>query len=247
MRVALVAGSTRKLGNAIARRLAADGVGIVCHGADLSDAQVEAEGIRASGGHAVAVACDLTDADAVREMVADASRALGPIDILVNNALAATEGPIEDIGVEDFRGALRDILDTAFHCSQAVLPAMQSRGWGRIVNLSGLAGQTGARSQIGIVTGNSGILGFTKSLALEFAASGVTCNAVAPGPLATDDDPARREQAGRNTPQIVDAHTTPRGRLATPDDIAAAIAYLCSEEAGFVTGQTLGVNGGLYV
>jgi NAD(P)-dependent dehydrogenase (short-subunit alcohol dehydrogenase family) len=246
MHVALVTGSTRTIGKAIALRLAADGAGVVVNSRDEAATDAVAEEIRAAGRTAIGHACDVTDRAAVRAMTDAVTAELGPIDILVNNAVIRCHAPIEETSSEDWRRTLSVVLDGAFHCSQAVLPGMRDRGWGRVVNLAGVSGQSGGVNCVAVATAKSGIIGLTRSVAMEFAADGITCNAISPGPIDTARD-APRGQAG-----LAEAHhakqgaRVPVGRLGRPEDVAAMCAHLCSDEAGFITGQTVGINGGIY-
>lgn len=247
MHVALVTGSTQNIGRAIATRLATDGAAVVINGRDHERAEAVAESLRAQGHTALAQACDVTDRAAVRAMVETVSAQLGPIDVLINNAMVRNHAMIEDVEVGDFEQVLRVVLDGAFHSVQAVLPAMVERGWGRIVNVGGLSGQTGAVGRVAVVTAKSGLMGLTRSIAMEFAEHGVTCNTVSPGTIDTVRTiPAGQEETARAF-YADQAAKVPIGRLGRPEEIAAMCAYLCSEEAGFTTGQTFGVNGGAYL
>ena len=170
--------------------------------------------------------------------LADETRSsLGPPTVLVNNAAVRREAPFLDLSMEEWREIMGVTLDGAFVCSQRVLPYMLEAGWGRIVMIAGLTGQTGARHRAHVVAAKAGLIGLTKALALEFAAHNITVNAVSPGLIDTvraGADP--KHHAGREVPV---------GRLGRPEDVASMVRYLVSEEAGFVTGQTLNVNGGL--
>jgi 3-oxoacyl-[acyl-carrier protein] reductase len=236
---ALVTGAGRNIGRAIALGLARAGHDVALlvrkdrEGAERVAAEVEATGRRAH----VSLA-DVRDGAAVRAAVSTVAGALGPVGVLVNNAAVRREQPFGEIGTEDWHEILGVVLDGAFHCSAAVLPGMVERGDGRIVNIAGVTGQTGAAMRAHVVTAKAGIIGLTKALAVEYAASGVTVNAVSPGMIDT-------VRAG--IPHHHKEKRIPVGRLGTPDEVAAAVCYLASPEAAFVTGQTLNVNGGIHL
>ena len=247
MRVALITGSTRNIGHAIAGRLAADGVTVVLNGRDPARTEQAAARLREQGREAHGHACDVTDRDQVRAMVEQVTERIGPVEILVNNAVVRHHAAITDTHVDDWRHVLRVVLDGAFHSSQAVLPGMVDGGWGRIVNIAGLSGQTGAVGRIAVVTAKSGVMGLTRSIAMEFAHAGITCNSVSPGIIDTQREhpPGQEAVAGRFYAEK--AAQVPVGRMGRPEEIAAVCSYLCSDAAGFTTGQTFGVNGGAYL
>lgn len=246
MRTALVTGSTRNIGRAIAERMAADGAAVIVNGRDQAAADEVAAELVAADGTAIGWACDVSDSEAVRQMVEGATAQLGTIDILVNNAVSRHHGSVSDTATEDWRATLAIILDAAFHCTQAVLPGMRAARWGRILNIAGVSGQKGAANRAAVVTGKSGLIGFTKAVALETAGEGITVNAVSPGLIATRRDipPEQRETAMAHYNQ--ETAKIPLGRQGNVSEVAGACAYLCSEDAAFVTGQVLSVNGGLY-
>lgn len=245
MHVALVTGSTRNIGRAIASRLAADGTAVVVNGRDQAAADAVAREIRSEGGNAIGYACDVTDGAAVRAMVAAVADDLGPVDILVNNAVMRYHAPLEETSVEDWRRTLAVTIDGAFHCAQAVLPRMRDRGWGRIVNLAGVSGQAGGVHRIAVATAKSGIIGLTRSIAMEFAAHGITCNAVSPGLIDTERDIPEDQAETAMADYEAQAARIPIGRLGRAEEVAALCSHLCSDDAGFITGQTIGINGGV--
>jgi 2-hydroxycyclohexanecarboxyl-CoA dehydrogenase len=241
-RTALVTGGASGIGAATARRLAAEGARVSI--ADLDEAgarEIAAE----IDGHAVGM--DVADAASARAGVAAATEALGPLDILVNNAgtdrfafFVNTDEELWDIvlGV-NLRGVLA--------CTHAVLGSMQERRRGVIVNVASEAGRVGSQGSAAYSAAKAGVIGFTKAIARESARYGVRCNAVAPGPIETpllNSAPEQLGELGRRLKQGM-VNATAMGRIGEPDEVAAAIAYLASDDASYVTGQTLNVSGGL--
>ena len=240
-RVALVTGGARGIGRAIALELAAAGCAVAV-GDLLAD---EAEAVAAEiGRNAIAVPLDITDGAAVAAAVASVGERLGPVDIAVNNAgwdelrpFLETDEPFWDRVIDiNYKGCLR--------VTKAVLPGMTERGWGRLVNIASDAGRVGSSLESVYAGAKGGVIAFTKTVAREVARSGVTANCVCPGPTRT---PLLEGMAGEGGDRFVDALTraVPMRRLGEPEDIAAAVAFLASERAGYVTGQTLSVSGGL--
>jgi 2-hydroxycyclohexanecarboxyl-CoA dehydrogenase len=244
-RVAFVSGGGRGIGRAISLALAARGDVAV---ADLlpDGAAETAEMIENAGGRAAALQLDVTDSGSVREAVARATRELGPVDVLVNNAgwdefrpFTETDEPFWDRVIEvNFKGGLR--------LTHAVLPGMVERRWGRIVNIGSDAGRVGSSLEAVYSGAKGGVIAFTKTIAREVARSGVTANTVCPGPTET---PMLEQMTGTDEQgaKVIEAmrRAVPMKRLGTPEDVAAAVAFLATEEAGFITGQTLSVSGGL--
>lgn len=242
-KVALITGGGRNIGRAIALELARGGADVVVNVKSSRDEGEEvAEQVRSLGRRALVILADVRDDEAVRRMFEEAREQLGPVAILVNNAAIRPESPFTELSLEDWREVIGIILDGAFLCSQAAVPQMLEAGWGRIVNIAGRTGQSGAPHRAHVVAGKAGLMGLTKALALEYAADGITVNAVSPGSMNT---PRVGRSAGdphhRSTLQI------PLGRLGTPEEIATLVRYLVSDQAGYITGQTIGVNGGLYL
>ena len=238
-RIALVTGAGQNQGAGIARALAAQGAAVAVN--DLRGARADdtAREITARGGRALAVAFDVTDFAAVRSGVARVAAELGPVDILVNNA-----GIPDGMGVAQFRAtqpeAWRPYIDVnvygVMNCIRAVLDGMCERGFGRIVTIASGAGQTGlALGVSAYAAGKGGQIAFMRHIALENARSGVTANTLALGLMSN---------AGGSDVTAALAKTVPVGRLGTPEDVGAACVFLASNEAGWLTGQTIGLNGG---
>lgn len=246
MRTVLITGAGRNIGLHLAETFAADGHRVVLNARSRDAIETAAEAIRRHGGHALAHATDVRDRTAVRRMVARATEEFGGVDVLVNAAVVRVHASVAEMTAEQWRAPLDVVLDGAFNCVQACLPHMVAQGWGRIINLGGITGQTGAPNRLGVVTAKSGLMGFTKALALEVAANGITANVVSPGAIDTD----RGEHTSGGDQELVQQHYAqaaariPVGRMGTMRDVAAACRYLAADDAGFVTGQTLAVSGG---
>jgi len=240
-RVAFVTGASRGIGRAIALRLASCGA-VVVAAARGENAQGTADAIRAAGGQAEAVALDVTDAAAAEAAVAAAIARHGRIDILVNNAGITRDQLMLRMKREDWEAVLATNLTSAFTLTQAVLKPMIRQRSGRIISISSVVGQSGNPGQANYAASKAGLIGFSKAVALEVASRNVTVNVVAPGMIETDmtqaiADKAREALVGR----------IPLGRLGAPDEVAAAVAFLASDEAAYITGQVLAVNGGMYL
>jgi len=235
-RKALVTGASRGIGRAIALKLAKAGAAVAVNYRQRSEAaEAVVAAIRDGGGRAVAVAADVANAGAVQAMVGDVAARLGAVDILVNNAGMAETRGLDEISEADFDHALAVNLKSAFLCSQAVLPEMRARRWGRIVNLSSVGARIGAGSvSVAYGAAKAGLEGLTRAYALRLAPEGVTVNAIAPGLIDTE----------MGAPLIASgvAARIPVGRVGTGDEIAEAVLFVVRD--AFVTGQTLAVNGG---
>ena len=233
-RVALVTGGASGIGAAIAARLAFDGAEVAIGDIDLDAAKAHADAIGA-----VAVHLDVTDPDSARGAVAET----GPFDVLVNNAGVDQPGVFfSDVTPEQWRRLLAVNLEGVFACTQAALPAMQAARYGRIINMSSEAGRMGGKANAVYAAAKGAIIAFTKSIAQENARYGITVNAVAPGPIET---PLLRRMDPRAI-EIVTASTLVR-RLGQPEEVAAAVAFLASAEASYITGETLAVSGGMFL
>jgi 3-oxoacyl-[acyl-carrier protein] reductase len=239
-KVALVTGASRGIGAAVAKTLAAQGA-IVVAAARGSNAEDTASTITLSGGKADAVSLDVTDSANVEFVVSAAIARHGRIDILVNNAGIAKDQLLVRMKREDWDTVIATNLTAAFTCSQAVLrPMMKQRG-GRIINISSVVGQMGNAGQVNYAASKAGLIGMAKALAREVASRGITVNVVAPGLIETDMTKAL--SAGTSdtwTSQI------PLGRLGAPQDVAWTVCFLASDEAAYITGQVVAVNGGMY-
>jgi 3-oxoacyl-[acyl-carrier protein] reductase len=236
-RVALVTGGSRGIGKAIALALAQAGAAVaVNYRARGEEAAAVADAIERRGGRAVALAADVAIAGAVQSMVGEVETRLGPIDILVNNAGMAAARGLDDITEADFDRTMAVNLKSAFLCTQAVLPGMRARRWGRIVNISSVGARAGATSiSVAYAASKAGLEGLTRGYAARLAPEGVTVNAVAPGLTDTD--------MGKPLIEAGLAARIPVGRFATGDEIAQAVLLLIGN--GFITGETLAVNGGV--
>lgn len=242
--VALVTGAGRNIGRAVALALAAQGADVVLNvRSNRAEAERVADEVRSLGRRAFIGVGDVRDTETIREMVRRAREELGPVTILVNNAAIRKEAPFQQVSLEEWHEVLGVILDGAFGCSQAVIPQMIEAGWGRIINIAGMTGQSGAAERVHVVTGKAGLIGFTKALALEYADRNITVNAVSPGMIETT-------RAGSGAVAVPRHHSEvkiPVGRRGTPEEVASLVAYLASDAAAFITGQVLSINGGLYL
>ena len=240
-RVAFVTGASRGIGRAIALRLAASGAAVAACAREDHAAGAAAE-IAAAGGRAEALSADVADAGSVQAAVRAALDRFGKIDILVNNAGIARDQLLMRMKPEEWDAVIATNLTAAYSCTQAVLRPMLRQRWGRVINVGSVVGQSGNPGQANYAASKAGLIGFSKALAQEVAARGITVNVVAPGFIETDmtadiGDAAREALSAR----------IPAGRLGRPQDVAAAVCYLASEEASYITGQVIGVNGGMYM
>jgi 2-hydroxycyclohexanecarboxyl-CoA dehydrogenase len=236
-RRALVTGGGRGIGEGIARRLAAEGAQVVIASRTLDVAEAVAEEIGAQ-----AVQVDVGDVDAARAVVT----AAGPLDVLVNNAGFDDFAYFTDTTPEHWRRLLSVNLEGVFACTQAALPAMQAAGYGRIVNIGSEAGRIGSKGNAVYAATKGALIAFTKSIARENARYGITANTIAVGPIETPllEKARRTPEVGERMVAAMEAGTLLR-RLGTPEEVAVAVAFLASEEASYVTGETLGVSGGM--
>lgn len=243
-RNAVVTGGATGIGRAIALRLAREGRAVAIFDLDLDGAESTAAEVRSLGRKALAVRVDVASASGIQDAVGRVREELGPVHILVNNAGQAKLTAFLDLTEQQWDRTMAVHLKGAFFCARTVLPDMIAAQWGRIVNISSVAGLTGAVGFPDYATAKAGIVGLTKTLALEFAPMGITANTVAPGLVRT----AGVTRSG--LPEEVfaaAAQATPVRRVGVPEDVAATCAYLTAEDADFLTGQVISPNGGVYL
>ena len=240
-KTAVVTGGSRGIGRAVCLELAEGGANVVlCYAGNEAAAQETAQAVEALGAKALAVRCDVSDAVQVDALVKSAVEAFGRIDILVNNAGITRDNLLMRMSEADFDAVVSANLKGAFLCMKAASRLMLKQRYGRIVNLSSVVGLRGNAGQVNYAASKAGVIGMTKSLAKELASRGVTVNAVAPGFIETDMTAALSE-AARSAAQ----GSIPMGRLGGPEDVARAVGFLASDDAAYVTGQVLAVDGGM--
>ncbi len=245
-RYAVVTGGGRGIGRAIAMRLAACGVGVAVFDRDEDGARSVARDVEAAGVPALAVTIDLSDTDSIPGAVEQVLAEWGSIEILVNNAGWDEIHPFLETDARFWETILRINLLSVLGMCRAVAPIMVERGYGRIVNIASDAARVGSTGEAAYSGAKAGVVGFSKSLARELARHGITVNVVCPGPTETpllDEMSEKSERASKVLKAV--ARSIPLGRLARPDDVASAVAFFASEEAGYITGQVLSVSGGL--
>jgi 3-oxoacyl-[acyl-carrier protein] reductase len=241
-KVAIVTGAGRNIGRAIALALADGGASVVVNArSNRAEAEAVAREIEAVGGKALVHLGDIADATAVQAMADAAINGFGRIDILVNNAALRREKPFDEISFAEWREVMDVILDGTFHCVKACLPGLRQSGAGTIVNIGGLSAHTGARDRAHVVTAKAGIIGFTRALAHDLASDGITVNCVVPGLIGTPRPKHTPEPAHHLIHQTI---TGERGR---PEDVAAAVRFLCGPGARYINGQAIHSNGGAYL
>ncbi|WP_395507364.1 3-oxoacyl-[acyl-carrier-protein] reductase [Hominenteromicrobium mulieris] len=240
-KTALVTGASRGIGRAIALRLAEDGANVaVIYAGSADKAEAVVNEITALGVNAKAYRCNVADSAAVNETVKAVTNDLGKIDILVNNAGITRDGLMLRMKDEDFDAVLDTNLKGAFNMIRACYSGFIHKKSGRIINISSVSGIMGNAGQANYSASKAGVIGLTKSVARELASRGITCNAVAPGFIQTD----MTENLGDNNPLL---NSIPLGRMGKPEDIAAAVAFLASDSAAYITGEVLKVDGGLAI
>ena len=241
-KVAIVTGAGRNIGRAIALALAGDGASVVVNvRSNRAEAEAVAREVEARGAKALVHIGDVADAAAVQAMADAATKQFGRIDILVNNAALRREKPFAEMSYAEWREIMDVTLDGTFHCVKACLPHLRKSGTGTIVNIGGLSAHTGARDRAHVVTAKAGIVGFTRALAHDLASDGITVNCIVPGLIGTPRPKDRPEPAHHLTHQTI---TGERGR---PEDVAAAVRFLCSPSARYINGQAIHANGGAYL
>ena len=239
-KVALVTGSTRGLGKAVAERLAREGAAVAVTGRQADAAERVAAELREQGGKAAGFALDVSSAQSVDAVVEAIESALGPVDILVNNAGIVRDQLLVRMSEEEWDAVFATNVKGAYLCSRRVLRGMIKKRWGRIINISSVVGLVGNPGQANYAATKAALIGFTKSLAREVASRGITVNAVAPGFIASDMTDALSEAQ-----KAALAEKIPQGRIGRPEEVAACVAFLASDEAAYITGHTLVVDGGL--
>jgi 3-oxoacyl-[acyl-carrier protein] reductase len=241
-RVALVTGASRGIGRSIALMLCRAGFDVVMASPAIESNESVAEEIRSCSGQATTVNLDVSSAESIKagfaKVLADKAR----VDVLVNNAGVTRDGLAVRMKPADWELVLKINLQGAFLCTQQVLPGMMRNRWGRIINITSVVGQAGSAGQANYAASKAGLIGLTKALAQEIASRNITVNAVAPGYIATDMTKVLPEEVKQKILASV-----PLGRMGTAEDVAGAVKFLASEEASYITGQVLAVNGGMYM
>ena len=239
---AIVTGSSRGIGAAVARRLAAAGYGVCVNYVSNEDrAQAEVERIVEEGGRAIAVRADVGDPEQIRSMVEEVASAFGGVRIVVNNAGFSQHTTLGELTVEDWERAIAVNLSSAVFTVKYALPYLECEEWARVINICSLRAMTGSDHGVGYASAKSGLIGLTKSLALELAPK-ITVNAISPGYTRTDMTAKTLAEKGDKVRALIPAH-----RVAEPEEIAALVGFLASAEAGYITGETINANGGLYM
>ena len=241
-KAAIVTGAGRNIGRAIALSLAEGGASILVNArGNRAEAEAVARDIESRGGKAMVHIGDVADAAAVQAMADAAAKHFGRLDILVNNAALRREKSFAEMGYAEWREIMDVTLDGAFHCVKACLPHLRKSGSGTVVNIGGLSGHTGSKNRAHVVTAKAGIVGFTRALAYDLADDGITVNCVVPGLIGTARPKDRPEPAHHLT------HQTITGAPGRPEDVAAAVRFLCGPGARYITGQAIHANGGAYL
>jgi 3-oxoacyl-[acyl-carrier protein] reductase len=241
-RIAFITGASRGIGRACALALSAGGARVVLAARQVEKLEEVAAELRAAGGDAFVVPIDLASQDSIKAAFSKASKEFGRIDILVNNAGLTRDGLAMRMKRDDWDAVLQTNLSGSFFCIQQVMPAMVRERWGRIVNISSVVGESGNAGQANYAASKAGLIGLTKSLAQELASRNITVNAVAPGFVETDMTASLSDELKAKIRESV-----PLKRIGKPEDIAAAVKFLCGDDAGYITGHVLDVNGGMFM
>jgi 3-oxoacyl-[acyl-carrier protein] reductase len=241
-RTAFVTGAARGIGRACALALAKAGARVACADLDLGGGEESAKLIRDGGGEAYACRVDISSAESIKDTFATAAKEFGRIDILVNNAGITKDGLAMRMKKDDWDAVININLTGSFLCAQQVIPAMLKERWGRIVNVASVVGQSGNPGQANYVSSKAGVIGLTKALAQELGSRTITVNAVAPGFIETAMTAVLKDEVRKAMLDRI-----PLQRPGTPEDIASAVRFLASDDAAYITGQVLGVNGGMYM
>jgi 3-oxoacyl-[acyl-carrier protein] reductase len=239
-RVALVTGASQGIGHACARALAHAGATVILAARNQQKLEELSAQITAEGGKAVVYAMDVADEDQVKSGIKSALTQFGKIDILVNNAGITRDQLVMRMKRADWDAVLTTNLTSAYLCIQQVIPSMLKQRWGRIINITSIMGQTGQAGQANYAASKAGLIGLTMAIAREVASRNITCNAVSPGFIETHMTAALSEDFKQNAVKNI-----PLGRVGSPEDIANAVCFLASDEAAYITGHVLNVNGGM--
>jgi NAD(P)-dependent dehydrogenase (short-subunit alcohol dehydrogenase family) len=245
-RVAVVTGGASGMGLAIGQRLATQGHRVALLDLDGEAAERAATDVLGTGAQALGVEVDVADRAAVDDALARVRTELGPVEIMVTSAGLDGFSPFTEISAVQWDRIIAVNLTGTFHCLQAVVPDMLAAGWGRIVTISSSSAQSGAPRMAHYVASKGGVIGLTKALAVELGPHGITVNTIPPGAIDTPMS-RRAQEAGSLADTAVIAKMIPVRRTGTPEDVAAACAFLCSEDAGYITGQQINLNGGRYL
>ncbi len=241
-KTALVTGASRGIGKACAHVLASVGFRVLLAARSLDKLEETAAAIRGAGGETFVIEADLSNRESITSGIAKALKEFGRIDVLVNNAGITKDGLAVRMKQADWELVLQTNLSGAFYATQQVLAGMMRERWGRIVNISSVVGETGNAGQANYAASKAGLIGLTKSLAQEVGSRNITVNAVAPGYIETDMTHGLSAELKQKMLEL-----TPLKRMGTPEDIAGAVKFLVSDEASFITGHVLDVNGGLHM
>lgn len=241
-RIALITGASRGIGRACALALASGSAKVALAARQIDKLEEVAGEVRAAGGEAFVTAIDLASPDSIKEAFAKVAKDFGRIDILVNNAGLTRDGLAMRMKRDDWDAVIQTNLSGSFFCIQQVLPGMVRERWGRIVNITSVVGESGNPGQANYVASKAGLIGLTKSLAQELASRSITVNAVAPGFIETDMTSSLSDELKAKITESV-----PLKRIGKPEEIAAAVKFLASDDASYITGHVLDVNGGMFM
>ncbi|WP_151638558.1 SDR family NAD(P)-dependent oxidoreductase [Noviherbaspirillum aerium] len=243
-KIALVTGASRNIGREIALSLARQGVAVAVNVREsVDEGQAVADEIIRQGGSAMLCPGDVTDRDSVDRMIAAIELRWGRLDILVNNAAVRKEVPFSGMAAAEWHRTLAVVLDGAFHCTQAALPLLSRSAFGAVINIGGLTAHTGAEHRVHVVTAKAGLVGMTRALANDLAEHGITVNCVAPGMI----DTVRKSASSSAVPGHHGSRRTLLGRNGSAMDVSETVAWLAGDNARFITGQVIHVNGGAYL